>query len=31
VLHLGETLAEGNVAEIRADKRVVTAYLGTEA
>jgi branched-chain amino acid transport system ATP-binding protein len=31
VLHLGETLAEGSVAEIRADQRVVTAYLGTEA
>lgn len=31
VLHLGQTLAEGGVAEIRADKRVVTAYLGTEA
>lgn len=31
VLHLGETLAEGNVGEIRADQRVVTAYLGTEA
>ena len=31
VLHLGRTLAEGSAAEIRADQRVVTAYLGTEA
>jgi len=31
VLHLGERLAEGTVGEIRADQRVVTAYLGTEA
>jgi branched-chain amino acid transport system ATP-binding protein len=31
VLQLGQVLAEGSVAEIRADQRVVTAYLGTEA
>jgi branched-chain amino acid transport system ATP-binding protein len=31
VLHLGEVLAEGGVAEIRSDPRVVAAYLGTAA
>lgn len=31
VLHLGETLAEGGIDAIRADPRVITAYLGTEA
>ena len=31
VMHLGRTLAEGNVEAIRSDPRVVSAYLGTEA
>jgi branched-chain amino acid transport system ATP-binding protein len=31
VLHLGRALAEGTVAEVRADKRVVDAYLGSQA
>ena len=31
VLHLGRALAEGSVAEVRADQRVVDAYLGSEA
>jgi branched-chain amino acid transport system ATP-binding protein len=31
VLHLGNALAEGTVSEIRADQRVVAAYLGSQA
>jgi branched-chain amino acid transport system ATP-binding protein len=31
VLHLGRALAEGTVAEVRANKRVVEAYLGSQA
>jgi branched-chain amino acid transport system ATP-binding protein len=31
VLHLGHALAEGTVADIRADQRVVAAYLGSQA
>jgi branched-chain amino acid transport system ATP-binding protein len=31
VLHLGRALAEGTVTEVRADQRVVEAYLGSEA
>ena len=31
VLHLGSALAEGTVPEIRADQRVVAAYLGSQA
>ena len=31
VLHLGRALAEGTVAEVRANKRVIDAYLGSQA
>ena len=31
VLHLGRALAEGTAAEVRANKRVIDAYLGSQA